>query len=350
MTKRTCLILLLLLGVPAALMAADAAAASNAAATIGKEVITQDELSRAAANRLMRVRTDEYNIRRNVLDEIIGERLLAQEAARRHLTVAELLKSEVESKVFNATAADIEPFYEAMKERFGSTSKADAMQEIAANMRQQSVERRRKEFVDSLRASAGVKVLLAPPRAEVQAVGPSRGSITAPVTIVEFSDFECPFCSRASATMKKIEESYGSRVRIVFRDFPLASHRGAPRAAEAAHCAEEQGKFWEMHDRLYSKGGGTLTDADLRRFAGEAGLDGQKFGTCLDSGKYTETWKTSQAEGMRIGVGSTPTFFINGRMIPGAAPYEIFAAMIDEELDHAGGGHGASTVVAERAH
>jgi protein-disulfide isomerase len=177
--------------------------------------------------------------------------------------------------------------------------------------------------------------LIEPPRTVVQATGQSRGSERAPITIVEFSDFECNFCGRATATLKRVETAYADKVRVVFRDYPLPIHRGAPRAAEAAQCAGDQGKFWEMHDRLFSKGG-PLSDADLRNYAGEVALDMQQFSKCLQSGKHTVTWKSSQDEGVRLGVASTPTFFINGRMVTGAMPYETFARIIDEELDRAG--------------
>jgi len=170
----------------------------------------------------------------------------------------------------------------------------------------------------------------------VKAEGPARGSAAAPITIVEFSDFECPFCSRAEETLRKVRDVYGDRVRLVFRDYPLPSHRGAPKAAEAAHCADEQGKFWEMHDRLFSKNGAQQTETELRKAAADVGLDEVAFSRCFASGKYASIWKSSQEEGARAGVGSTPTFFLNGRMIIGAASFEMFATVIDEELERAG--------------
>src|SRR6185436_15419560 len=229
---------------------------------------------------------------------------------------------------------DVESFYEGTKERFGPVSKEDAIAQIIDGMRRQRLAQRRSDFAKSLRDAAGVKVLLEPPRADVKAAGPARGKETAPITIVEFSDFECPFCGRASATVKKVQDKYGDKVRIVFRDYPLPSHRTAPRAAEAGHCADEQGLFWDMHDKMFSKSG-PVAEADIRKYATEIGLDLPKFSACLDSGKYTQTWKDSQADGVKAGVGSTPTFFVNGRMVVGAAPLESFTTVIDEELERA---------------
>jgi protein-disulfide isomerase len=305
-----------------------------AVATVSGEAITEDELNALTASRLMRVRTEEYSIRRGSLDEIIAERLLRNEAARRHVTVDELLKAEVESKVTIPAPADLETFYDGVKERFSGMPKEDALKQIVEGMRRQQTAKKKSELVHALRAASRVKVLIDPPRAVVRAEGPSTGAASAPVTIVEFSDFECPFCSRAAETLRKVRQTYGDKVHLVFRDFPLPSHRGAVKAAEAAHCAGEQGKFWEMHDRLYAKGG-PQPEAELHKAAADVGLNREVFDTCLASGKFAASLKTSQEEGSRAGVTSTPTFFVNGRMLVGAAPFDAFSAVIDEELERA---------------
>jgi protein-disulfide isomerase len=322
--------LFLVLAVPA-LMAGD-----QRVAVIGNQTISQTELDQAVGNRLMRMRTEEYNARKSTLDDMIAERLLKTEADKRHITVEKLLETEIGGSIQVPTAAEVEPFYEGTKERFGAVSKEEAIAQIVEGMRRQRISTRTAEYVQSLREAAGVKVFLEPPRITVEASGPSRGGANAPVTIYEFSDFECPFCSRGSATVRKIEEKYGDQVKIVFVDYPLASHRTAPRAAEAGHCANEQGKFWELHDRFFSKNGGPVQDADIKKYATEAGLDLPKFEACLVSGKFAETWKTGQAAGTKAGVGSTPTFFVNGRMVVGAAPLEQFSRIIDDELARAG--------------
>jgi len=308
-----------------------AADSGKPVATIGKTPITQADLDAAIGTRMTRILTDEYNIRRGVLDDLIATKLIDAEAARRHITTDELFKVEIEDKILQPDPAEIEPVYEGVADRYPGMTKAQALQEIADGMRRQRMTARRAELLKQLRAAAGVHVNLEPPRVAVTADGPSRGAANAPVTIVEFSDFECPYCARSVETLQQVEKAYGDKVRIVFRDYPLFSHRTAKRAAEAAHCAEEQGKFWEMHDRLFSKGG-PITDSDLYRFAGQAKLDHDKFDACLTSGKYKEAWKPSQDEGNRIGVTSTPSFFINGRLIVGAANFEGFAKVIDEEI------------------
>lgn len=318
----------------AAIVAPLLAMADNGVAVIGKERISQEELDRAVGNRLMRIRTEEYNIRKTALDDLIAERLLKREADRRHITVEELLKTEVGGKITIPTPEEVEPFYEGTKEKFGGT-KEEAIRQIIDGMRRQRIAARTAEYVKSLRDAAGVRVLIEPPRADVRVAGEARGDQNAPVTIVEFSDFECPFCSRATETVRKLEEKYGHDVRRVYVDYPLAIHRSAPRAAEAAHCAGEQGKFWELHDSFFSRKPGPVADNDIRKAATDAGLDLQAFNACLESGKFAQTWKAGQEEGARLGVASTPTFFVNGRMIVGAAPLERFTDVIEDELARA---------------
>lgn len=313
-------------------MPAIAAGPKKSAAVVGGDPVTVEELDRTAETRLFRIRTEEYNIRRQALEELIVDRLLRQEAARRGVTVEELLKAEVDTKITMPTAEEIEPFYESTRERYGAMSKDEAIEQIRAGMHRTKSAQRMTEFVKQLRAAASVQVKLDAPRIRVAADGPSRGNASAPVTIVEFSDFECTFCGRASETIKKIEQNYGDKIRVVYRDFPLPSHSGAGRAAEAAHCAGEQGKFWEMHDRLFSKPA-PITDSDIRRYASELPLVRETFDECLGSGRHAKTWRSSHAAGKEIGVQSTPTFFVNGRMIAGAAPYEAFARVIEEELE-----------------
>jgi len=324
-----------------------AADAVKPAATIGNTAISLSELDTAIGARLNRIRNDEYNIRRNVLEDLIATKLIDAEAARRHVTSEDLFKTEIEGRITPPVLAEIEPFYDGVADHYQGLTKDQALAEIADGMRRQRIATRRAQFIKELRAAAGVKVNLEPPRVAVKADGPARGSASAPVTIVEFSDFECPFCGHAVETLQHVQKTYGDNVRIVFRDYPLFSHRTAKRAAEAAHCADELGKFWEMHDRLFTKGG-PLSDGDLYRFAGQAGIDHDKFDQCLTSGKYKEAWKPSQDEGNRVGVTSTPSFFINGRMLVGAAGYEVFSKIIDEELANTTPARAAAAAVASK--
>jgi protein-disulfide isomerase len=170
-------------------------------------------------------------------------------------------------------------------------------------------------------------------RAEIRGEGdPFRGSATASVTIVEFSDFHCPFCKRVQPTLAEILSRYGDKVKLIYRDFPIDGlHPQARKAAEAAQCANDQGKFWPYHDRLF----GSEPDGSpekLKAFAREVGLDLPAFESCLAGGKHQSRVQEDIAEGARHGVTGTPAFFVNGRLLSGAQPLENFIRVIDEEL------------------
>lgn len=171
------------------------------------------------------------------------------------------------------------------------------------------------------------------------------GDPNAPVTLIEFSDFQCPFCRKFyKETLPQIKKEYiaTGKVKLVYRDFPLSFHPGATPAAEGAECAKEQGKFWEMHDAIFDEqekqGSGTIqfTADDVKKWAAKIGLNTSKFNQCLDSGKYKQEVEKDTADGSAAGVNGTPATFINGRLVSGAQPFGAFKAIIDEELKKLG--------------
>ena len=166
----------------------------------------------------------------------------------------------------------------------------------------------------------------------IRTVGaPTKGSETAPVAIVEFSDFQCPFCARAGSTLKQIEDTYKGRVRIVWKHLPLSSHKNAVGAALAAEAAANQGKFWEYHDKLFANQARLRPD-DLKQYAKDLRLDMSRFETDLLNADAKKKIDADVAEAGTLGITGTPGFFINGRFISGAQPFETFARIIDEEL------------------
>jgi protein-disulfide isomerase len=169
---------------------------------------------------------------------------------------------------------------------------------------------------------------------DIPADSPARGAKAPKVTIALWSDFQCPFCSRVVPTMKQIEDTYAKDVKLVFRHQPLPFHNNAKIAAEASMAAHEQGKFWQMHDKLFANQQ-ALDRASLERYAQEIGLDVGKFKSALDSNKFAKKVEADSAEGMQVGANGTPTFFINGREFVGAQPFEAFKGMIDEEIKKA---------------
>lgn len=163
---------------------------------------------------------------------------------------------------------------------------------------------------------------------------PVLGDKNAPVTIVEFSDYECPFCGRYfTQTYPQLKKDYvdSGKVKIVFRDYPLPFHGNAQKASEASECADDQGKFWELHDKMFSNQQ-ALSVADLKKYAGELALDQKKFDECLDSGKYASEVQNDLNDGSKYGVSGTPSFFVNGLLLVGAQPYSEFKRLIDAEL------------------
>jgi protein-disulfide isomerase len=306
-------------------------------ATVDGQAITLGELDKELG-----LREEIFSIRQQGLQRLVLDRLLEAEAQKRGLTKEKLLEVEVQAKLEAMRPSDeeLKAAFEQMKPMMGPNAK---FEDVKPMLEQQMLRRQQQqvmgEFVDMLRATKKVEIKLEKPEpepVEVAATGPAKGGgEKAPVTIVEFSDFQCPFCSRVNATIDQVMKTYGDKVRLVFRDYPLPFHQQAPKAAEAAQCAHEQGKFWEMHDKLFANQT-ALQVADLKKYAGELGLDQAKFDGCLDSGKMEAVVKKNFEEGGTAGVEGTPAFFINGRLVSGAQPFEEFKRMIDKELTRQG--------------
>jgi len=295
--------------------------------------ITKSELDTLLGNRLVALRAEEYRIISRTLDARVEARLLELEANDRRIGVEQLVEIEVNGKIAPVTESDIAAVLEASRERFEGQPSDEARSQIRDLLVKQRRISRRRDFVGALRSRGNVRVLVAPPRVTVgNAPGPAKGPTSAPVTIIEYSDFQCPFCSRGAATLRAVAAKYGDRVRIEFRHFPLPVHPDAAKAAEAAMCASEQGMFWEMHDSLFANQKAGFSRDSLKRYATDVGLDRAQFDTCVDSGRHSSDVEKSVEAATRAGVSSTPTFFINGRYESGALPLEPFSAIVDEEL------------------
>ncbi len=304
----------------------------GAVARVGETTLTEQQLEELIHGPLLELRMRENQLRTQGLEELIARNVLNREAAARGTTVSALMKAEVDDKA-TPTEAEVSAYYEANKTRYAGVAEAEARKQVETSLRPQARGARQAAFLRELRQKYGVKVLMEPLRMSIDTAGaPIRGKVDAPVTIVEFSDFQCPFCARARPTVNRVREVYGDKVRILFRHFPLQNHPQANKAAEAAACAEEQGKFWEMHDRLFQSQA-KLQVPDLKQHATDLGLKGEAFAACLDSGRHGGDWQRGLADGSSYGVTGTPAFFINGRPLIGARPFEDFAFVIDDELE-----------------
>lgn len=310
-------------------------AASEVLATVDGEEITRNEVEANAGAQLVQLRSQIFDLTEQALTQTIDQKVLDLEAGKRGLERDELIAAVVDSNPPVATEAQIDSIYEEFRDRIDQPKDFIAPQ-IEAFLLNRARQARFDSLVSALREEYDVVSILEPPRFEVAAEGPAKGPETAPVTIVEFSDFECPFCKRIYPTLNQVMDDYEGRVRLVFRQFPLhALHPNAQKAAEASLCANEQGHFWELHDSIF-EGPGGLDIASLKTRAAELGLDEDAFGSCLDSGQFADQVAADVTAGRALGVSGTPALFINGRYLSGAQPFEVIARVIDDELQRGG--------------
>ena len=276
-----------------------------------------------------------YQNRRNMLELIVGDRLIESAAKAAGQPVAAFVEQDGAKRLPAISESDVAAFYEQNKDRAQGRTLDQLRGEIKPYLEERRKQQARAMLVEELKAKSGpaVKVMLDPPRYTVPASAddPVRGNAAAPVTIVEFSDYQCPFCARVNPTLDRVRQTYGDRVKIVFKDFPLGNHPQAPKAAEAARCAGDQSKYWEMHDAMFANQRALEVPA-LKQTARAIGLNGTAFDQCLDSGKWAAAVKQGTELGEKMGVNSTPTLYVNGRALIGAVPFENFKAIIDEEL------------------
>ena len=297
--------------------------------------INNDEVEKALGAPFAKLQEQLYAMKRQMLEVFMNEALLASEAAKRAITTTALLDVEVTAKVGLVTEQEIDTIYNSHKTQVKG-DEAAVREQIRAQLQRQKLAAQRETFLNTLRSQAVVSVhLKVPPvfRATVTADGaPFKGSATAPVTIVKFEDFHCPYCQRVQATFTALLAKYGNQVKVVHRDFPLDGlHPEARKAHEAARCAHEQGRFWAYHDMVYSQAPKTSPE-NLKTYAQEVDLDVPAFEQCLSSGKYEAMVQQDIEEGTRLGVTGTPAFFINGRQLVGAQLLESFVRLIDDEL------------------
>jgi protein-disulfide isomerase len=309
-------------------------AADEVVATIGERKITRAELEKHVKPKLMQLEAQRFQVLQEGLEELVANELYSLEAKARNISVDELVKRELEAKVGEPSAEEVQKLYDDNKDELEGQTLEQLRPQLIQYLKQQKMAERHQQFLEELRKKYKATTTLQPPVVQVSDGGrPARGPASAPVTIIAFSDYECPFCKRASSTVAEVLRHYGDKVRFVHRDFPLNFHQHARLAAEAAACAHAQGKFWEYHDRLWKAE--DLSESGLKSLAKETGLDATKFDECLQKKPHTAAIDRDIEDGTAAGVNGTPAFFINGRMLSGAQPFEAFKQVIDEELKRA---------------
>ena len=320
-------LLLMLLG-PAAL----AADLPEVVATVNDQPISAQVLTDSMRGQLLQMDMERYEAMKAQLDSLIAERLIALEAEARGMSVEDFERIEVFAKMDPVSPEQARDFYDANAERM-PRSFEELEGRITVHLQRQAELRRREALARELRASYPVRLSLAPPRADVTADDdPFMGPEDAPVTLIEFSDFQCPYCRRVQSVLKRLMTAYHGQVKLVFRDFPLRQvHPEAQKAAEAAQCANDQGQFWQYHDLLFASN--DLRVDDLKRYAAEMGLDTESFNECLDSEKYSQEVQRDIDDARIAGVNATPSFFVNGLPINGAVPFERFVELVELALE-----------------
>lgn len=304
----------------------------DAVATVAGQPISEEELLETLGpQQVMQLRTQEYETKSKALDSLIRLKLVQAEARKRGVSPEKLIQQEVESKVADPTDSEVEAYFWGQN-RVGASFE-EVKEQYRASLKQMKLQKARQVYADSLRAKMEVAVLLQPPSVTV-AYDPARvkGDPKAPVTIVEFSDFQCPYCKKSESTLHDLLAKYNGRVKLAYLDFPLREiHPQAQSAAEAARCAGEQGKFWEYHDALYADQS-KLDGAELLAQARSLRLDEKSFQSCLESGKFKSKIEADMAQGSKVGVAGTPGFFVNGVFLSGARPEADFEKIIDSQL------------------
>ena len=309
--------------------------ATVAGQTISASAINDDQRIKRY---IYEIRMQTYDAERQAVEVKINNLLLEAEAKRRNTTSEALLKTEVADKVTHPTDADVTRFYEENKARMNGAELQTVRADIITYLEQPSREKLEQALVDRLRAGAQIRLMLTEPESLVEKVSvdddPSRGSASAPVTVIEFTDFQCPACRAIHPALDELLKTYADRVRFVVRDFPLEQHQQARKAAEAANAANAQGKFFEYAALLF-KNQEALDIASLKKYAAELGLDQARFNTALDGGTYAAEVQKDVADGEEVGVDRTPTIFINGVRQRDLSP-EGLRAGVERALTKAG--------------
>jgi protein-disulfide isomerase len=279
--------------------------------------------------RLFQARNAFHEAERKAVDEFIDEYLLERQAQKEGVTVAQLLERHVNSKIAQDPSDEaLRVYYEGVD----TTESFEAVRDkIVDHLRQRRAAKVKTGYLQSLRTQANVAVRLSPPRVQMSLDNTYvRGAQNAPVTLVEYADYECPYCQQIQPALDKLLAEYKDKVAFAYKDMPLPMHPRAQKASEAAHCAGVQGKYWEFHNLIAT--GKQLEVPNLKDNARELKLDAAAFDKCLDSGEKAEVVKKNLAEAQTLGLQGTPSFFINGRFFSGALSYEKLREIVEEEL------------------
>lgn len=311
--------------------AAVTAEGDEVVATIDGKPILESEIVPIVDKQLRDLHHAEYELKREALEQYLFEQIQQRLADEEGISVATLWAREVEAKAQRPTEAQISGVLQQNRARLPRDDQ-EAKALVTRFIEERLIEQRAKSWRDELLAETAHEILLEPVRYPIRSLGGDAviGAVDAPVTIVEFSDFQCPYCAQSQGMLQALEKQYGESVRIVFKHLPLEIHPEARLAAEASLCAREQGNFRELHDWLFENPR-RIQVATMKEVAPSLGLDAEELEKCVQGNRYSDEVAEHMAQAEELGVNSTPTFFVNGRKMSERS-YEAFSRLIDEEL------------------
>jgi len=301
-------------------------------ATVNGRPITLKEVDESLSAQVYPLQQQLYAIRKAALENLITAKILQSEAAARGISIEELRRQLTLGEI-NVARAQIDEAYTQNKSFFASMSPDEARERLRLDLENQARMKHYRTGLEALRKKWSVELSFNAPQFVLElddGVSPVKGSAKPAVTIVEFSDFECPFCSEVQGTLKQVMQTYGKDVRLVFKHLPLEGHRNSLPAARAAYCAAEQDRFWQFHDALFASR--NLSPALFEQVANDLGLGVPKFRACLES-EQSRTAIVKDIETARLfRIESTPSFIVNGKLINGALSFADFQKIIEREL------------------
>jgi protein-disulfide isomerase len=305
---------------------------STVVAEVGGVKVTMGELEQEESNKLLSAHYTYYQAETKALEELVDKRLLEQKAKSEGLTTEQLINRDIKSQVKDPTEDQMKVYYEGLE----TDQPYEAVRgKILDKIRDVRTNRITAAYVRALRAETPVFIALAPPHVSVETTNAAAtiGPKTPVVTLVEFADYECPYCQKVAADLKRLQADLGDKVALSYKDFPLPMHAHAEKAAEAGRCAAKQGKFWELHDEMFHTK--SLEVDQIKEQAHKLGLDSAQFDKCLDSGEESAAVEQDRKEGIKLGITGTPSFFINGHFLSGALDYASLKKVVDQQIAEA---------------
>jgi protein-disulfide isomerase len=305
-------------------------------AEIGDDVITESQLEEMAGPSLVSLRQQIYDAKVTSLRAEIFDRLLVKAAAAEDLTRDEYLEKRLAEKTVEPDDGEIVKVMTQYRARLAEDD-LQARQQVVKVLTQQQQRALMEELRVELFSAAGARILLDPPRIEVEIADgtPTRGPTDAPIVLVEYTDYQCPFCMRVQPTIAALMERYDGQILHVFKNLPLPNHNQAQLAGEAAYCAQDQNQYWQFHDWLFQNQR-TMNRQTMIAQAGELGMDAEVFEACVQEQTYAGRVVADAQEARSFGITGTPGFLVNGRVLSGAQPLENFEKVINEELERRG--------------